>query len=95
MQPRQLTAGSFAGYPPEARALATEHVELLRELPLVLVPILLRELIAYDWKLPAERRELEKQISFLTKLTASERASTLKDFGSLQLTSELGGGGLG
>ena len=89
MQPTQLTAASFAGYPPQARALAKEHLDLFQELPLVLLPILLRELIAFDWKLPAERRELVRQFTFLSGLTASQRSATLKDFRALALPSEL------
>ena len=37
----------------EARRLAVKHVALLRRLPLGFVPLLLRELIVYDWKFPA------------------------------------------
>lgn len=89
MRPDQLSASSFAAYPPLARKLATEHLALLGDLPPVLVPILLRELITYDWKLPAERRGLERQISFLIGMTASERTSAMKDFRALPLPTDL------
>lgn len=90
MLPTQLTTSSFAGYPPQARALADEYLPVLRELPTVLLPILLRELIAYDWKLPAERRELEAQLGFLAGLDDAERGAALREFRELPLTPDLG-----
>ena len=89
MVPAQLRIASFAEYPPEARALAAQELGLLQELPPVLVPILLRELIGYDWKLPAERRELNRQFLFLHSLTAEQRASALAGFSSFALPSEI------
>lgn len=89
MLPAELRTTSFAGYPPEARRVAAEHLELLQELPLILVPILLRELISYDWKLPAERRELDKQLAFLSGLSAEQRAEVLAGFRSLPMKAEL------
>lgn len=89
MQPAELTASSFAGYPPEARKLAAAELSLLRQLPLALVPILLRELIAYDWKLPAERRELDRQLGYLSGLTLPQLASSMADFRTLPLTPAL------
>ena len=41
--------------------LATEQLGLLQRLPLAFVPLLLRELIVYDWKFPTERRDLDGQ----------------------------------
>ncbi len=40
MVPSQLTAGSFGGYPPEARQLAIKNLALLQRLPLAFVPAL-------------------------------------------------------
>ena len=89
MLPADLKATSFAAYPPQARALAGEHLALLRGLPLVLAPVLLREWISYDWRLPAERSELEKQIAFLSALSETERAEVLRGFASLPLKADL------
>jgi len=89
MQPAELKDASFAKYPPQARALATKELALLRELPLALAPILLRELISYDWKMPAERRELMKQFTYLLALTPAERTSALAGFRDLKLNSDL------
>jgi len=59
--PASLQPEHFAKYPPEARQLATRYVELFRDLPLAFLPLLLREVIEYDWKFPAERRDLDRQ----------------------------------
>ena len=55
MLPNQLVPESFGSYPAEAKRLAASHIALLQRLPLGFVPLLLRELIVYDWKFPAER----------------------------------------
>ena len=89
MQPAELKDASFAKYPPQGRALATKELALLRELPLALVPILLREMISFDWKMPAERRELMKQFTFLSALTPVERTSAMAGFRDLKLNSDL------
>jgi len=56
MLPRDLKTEQFAGYPPEARKLATSYLGTLQQLPLSFLPSLLRELIDYDFKFPAERK---------------------------------------
>jgi hypothetical protein len=58
MIPRQLTAGSFANYPPAGRSVATEHLALLQRMPLAFLPIFLRELIGYDWMLPGSGTQI-------------------------------------
>ena len=89
MQPGDLNASSFLQYPPRARALAVRELPSLRQLPLTLAPILLRELISYDWKLPGERAELNKQFLFLNALTQHERSRSLEPFRSLSISAEL------
>jgi hypothetical protein len=84
MLPSSLESVQFAGYPPQARQLAIDHLDLLRRLPLAFVPLLLREVIAYDWKFPAERRELDTQFPYL-----SEKPDILKPFAQLRLSAEL------
>ena len=84
MLPNQLTPASFAAYPPEARHLATARVALLRRLPLAFLPLLLRELIVYDWKFPAERADLERQFRYLESEPAAAAA-----FDRLKLTPAL------
>jgi len=85
MPPADLQPAQFAGYPPKARQLAIEHLDLLRRLPLSFVPLLLREVIAYDWKFPAERRELENQFLYLAELDTGRFQQVLKPFAKLQL----------
>lgn len=89
MHPSELKAASFTHYPPQAQALATANLSLLQTVPLPLLPILLRELIAYDWKLPAERRELQKQFTFLSQLAPNRRADLLNGFDAITLDSAI------
>lgn len=89
MQPAELKAASFSGYPPQARTLAIQQLPVLRDLPLVLLPILLRELITFDWKLPAERRDLQAQFTSLSAMSAAERTSALRDLRLLTLNESL------
>ncbi len=84
MLPPALQPEQFAQYPPRARQLAVDHLDLLRRLPLAFVPLLLREVIAYDWKFPVERRELDNQVLYL-----AEKQDTLKPFAALKLSAEL------
>jgi hypothetical protein len=70
MLPRELKAEHFNGYPPEARKLAVRYLVALQGLPLSFVPNLLREAIYYDFKFPAERRALEKELANLQSLSA-------------------------
>src|SRR6266700_1781614 len=89
MLPSQLSADSFRGYPPKGRQRAAADVELLRQLPLSFVPFLLREIIAYDWKFPAERQELDGQIKYLQALTDERRSAEMARFAKLQLAPKL------
>ena len=87
--PRELTAASFASYPPEARRLATEHIDQLRRMPLGFLPLLLRELIAFDWKFPAERTELVNQFRYLKSRDPAEFDSDMRPFAQLHLSAQL------
>jgi hypothetical protein len=89
MLPSQLKPENFAAYPPEARRIATTRIQLLQELPLAFLPLLLRELIAYDWRFPAERRELDNQVAYLDSLTSEQRKQEMVPFVALQLSPEL------
>jgi len=87
--PSELKPESFRSYPPEARKLVIQHLDLLRELPLILVPLLLREAIVYDWRFPIERRELEQQFAYLGALTGAQRDALLGGFLHLALSKDL------
>jgi hypothetical protein len=89
MRPADLQPAQFAGYPPQSRQLAIEHLDLLRRLPLTFVPLLLREVIGYDWKFPVERRELDNQFLYLAELDTGQLQQVLQPFAKLQLSSEL------
>jgi hypothetical protein len=89
MQPDQLTPSEFSDYPPQARRLATSRIELLRQLPLSFVPLLLQELREYDWKFPAEQKYLDRQLDYLSSLSAGERQQVLMGFSQLQLSADL------
>lgn len=89
MLPNQLTPASFAAYPSEARGLATRQIDLLRRLPLAFLPLLLRELIVYDWKFPLERADLNRQFAYLGGLSDSQFAAATAAFAQLKLAPAL------
>lgn len=89
MLPSELKAEQFNGYPPGAKALASKDVSTFRELPLSFLPGLLRELIEYDYKFPAERRALEKDLKNLAGLSADERKQWMQGFASISMSSKL------
>ena len=49
---------------------------MLRSLPLSFVPLLLVEVIAYDSKFPAERREIDAQFVYVRSF--AQRASVMR-----------------
>ncbi|MDR3701129.1 MAG: hypothetical protein P4L56_15895 [Candidatus Sulfopaludibacter sp.] len=89
MLPNQLSAASFAGYPPEARQLAVKRLALLQRLPLAFLPLLLRELIVYDWKFPAERGDFVRQFTYLGSLADGPFQAAMSAFAQLKLGREL------
>jgi hypothetical protein len=46
--------------------------------------------IVYDWKFPAERREIEGQFAYLTNLSPEDLAKAMAPFAELRLTDTLG-----
>jgi hypothetical protein len=84
-----LNKEDFRSYPPEAQVLVGRNLVLLQQLPRAFLALLLREIIAYDWKFPAERDEIERQLRYLSDLTAQELANVMSPFAKLQLSSEL------
>src|SRR5580704_13508197 len=89
MHATDLKPGHFASYPPQAKELAISNLALLRRLPDVFVPILLREVIMYDWKFPAERKELENQFRFLISLSAADMTSLMAPFGRFSASARM------
>lgn len=89
MLPTGLVAEHFHRYPPEARKLVTAHIESLRRLPLSLLPSLLREVIGYDWKFPAERKEQERQLDAISSLSADQSREWFGAFANIKLSPKL------
>jgi hypothetical protein len=89
MLPRDLKAEQFAGYPPEARGVVTAHLPALRQVPLAFVPSLLREAIDYDYKFPAERKAIDRELEYLSSLPEAQIKEWFAEFGQLSLSSSL------
>jgi hypothetical protein len=79
----------FKDYPPEARRVATGHLELLRKLPAAFTPLLLQQIQAYDWRFPAERRDIDRQLTFLKSLAEADRRRLFTGFAQLKLPARL------
>jgi hypothetical protein len=86
---QQVQAEQFQSYPPQAKQIATSHIALLQQLPLAFLPLLLREVIVYDWKFPAERDEIDRQFRYLESLTTVQLSSGMSSFAKLNLSPEL------
>jgi hypothetical protein len=89
MQPQDLHPESFAQYPPAARALAVQHLGTLRQLPLSLLPVLLREVIDADWRFPAEQDALRRQLSYLGAMSPAQLRDRMAPFASIRLPDDL------
>src|SRR5438552_13236793 len=89
MLPSDLKPEQFNGYSPEARKLVSSYVSALQRLPLSFLPSLLREVIEYDFKFPAERRALEKELANLNSLSSEQFKDWLRGFAQIRLSSQL------
>ena len=89
MLPVELKPEQFQRYPHEAQALALRYLETLRTTPLAFLPSLLREIIRFDVMFPAERNDLEKQLSYLQTLPSAERKSLFDGFSRIALSDKL------
>lgn len=89
MLPHDLKSLDFASYPPEARKLVTGYLSTLQQLPLSFLPGLLRELIDYDYKFPAERTAREKELANLSGLSRDQLKDWLRAFEDIRLSPQL------
>lgn len=89
MLPRDLKPQLFKAYPPEAKKLVTTYLSSLQRLPLSFLPSLLREVIDYDFRFPAERKSLEKELANLGKLSADQLTQWFGAFEKIQISSHL------
>jgi hypothetical protein len=86
MLPSDLKAEQFAEYPPEAKKLVVAHLPALQQLPLSFAPSLLREVIDYDFKFPAERAAIGQQLAALSSLTPAQFKEWFQAFSRLSLS---------
>ena len=89
MLPSDLKTEMFAGYAVEARKVVTAHLATLRQLPLSFVPGLLRELISFDFKFPAERKARERELAYLGSLSQAQLKESLLEFSKIRLSPQL------
>ena len=86
MTPAALQASSFARYPPAAQVLARQHLQLLRAMPLALLPGYLVQIREYGTQFPLEEQRLRLQLDAL-----AERPRLMDDFRAIALPSALQG----
>jgi hypothetical protein len=91
MLPVDLKAAQFAGYPPEARKVALEHLGIFQQLPLSFLPSLLREVIDFDYKFPAERAAIGSELAILASLQPPQLKAWFQAFSALSLSANLEG----
>lgn len=89
MLPRDLTEAMFHSYPPLGQKRAVENLSLLRDLPLVLDAILLRELQEYDASFPRERTDIDARLHYLASLSAESRHALTQSFADISLPAAL------
>jgi hypothetical protein len=89
MLPQSLQSDQFARYPQDAKKLALAHLEVFRQLPLSFLVALLRELIEYDYKFPAERSAIDKELASLSSLSSMQIKEWFHSFAALSLSSKL------
>jgi hypothetical protein len=89
MLPSDLKAEQFAGYPPKARKLVVARLGTLQQLPLSFVPSLLREVIDYDFKFPAERVSIDQELATLSSLTPTLFKEWFRSFSQISLSLKL------
>jgi hypothetical protein len=82
MQPPEATAESFASYPPQARAFAVQHLAVIQKLPVTFAALMMREVITYDWRFPAERKDLDDQFAYLESLSPADFERSMRGFAS-------------
>lgn len=85
MQPHELHPESFSRYPPQGRDFAVKYLSVLQQIPLVVLPVFLREFIEYDWCFPIEQRSFTRQFEYLETLQVSSFASLMAPFSAIRL----------
>lgn len=91
MQPSQLRAESFARYPVQARGIAQKFLPVLERIPLSLLPLVLCQLINYDWLFQPEQRDLMRQLNDLSALSPPQFDALMQPFAVLRIPAQLSG----
>jgi hypothetical protein len=86
---KELHADQFSAYPAQAKRLAIAHVQALQQLPLSFLPGLLRQVIEYDYKFPAEQAAIDKELANLSSLSREQIQDWFEGFLQLTLSSKL------
>jgi hypothetical protein len=89
MLPRNLQPENFTAYPLEARKLVLDHIDALRQLPITFLPSLLREVIEYDFKFPAEQVAVDSELSTIARLSPTQTKEWFQPFQSISISSKL------
>jgi hypothetical protein len=89
MLPNELKPEQFKSYPPEARKLAIDNLGALQRLPLSFLAGMLREVIEYDFKFPAERRSLDNELANLRSLSPEQSQQWFQAFAQIRLSANL------
>ena len=89
MLPRDLKSDQFSSYPPEAGKLAIDYIGTMRQMPLSFLPSLLREVIDFDFKFPAERKAVEKELANLRSLPTEQLHAWFQGFEQIRLSPQL------
>ena len=84
-----IDVADLSKYPVQARAIATKHVELLRQLPVIFAALLLSEIISYDWRFPAEQADIDRQLHFLGSMDEAKLRTVMAGFAGLPLSDAL------
>jgi hypothetical protein len=87
--PANLKPEQFNAYPVQARKLVISYLPSLKMLPLSFLPSILREISAYDWKFPAEREEIEKQLVAINALSPGETKEWFQGFAQIRVSPQL------
>jgi hypothetical protein len=89
MEAHDLKAENFARYAPGGRSFAAGHIELLRRVPLPLLPLLLLQIQRYDVAFPAERARLSAEMSALEAMNEATFDNLMRPFAALDLSTDL------
>lgn len=89
MLPRDLTADSFAAYPPDATKLLVSRLDTLQKLPLSFLPGFLRQFIDYDDKFPIERNAIQAEVNAIASLSPKSLDEWFGGFARIPLSSKL------